>query len=591
MSNPEHLYNQAAKAATQGNFELALVFLGELLSKYPNIAKAHFLSATSMMRLGKFLQASQHAHASVQFEPSHGPSRWVYGICLAEMGRHEEAIPQFRAACELSPKEAMGWNNLAQALLQTQRFHEAEEAFRTGLQLTGKIPQLSVGLAWSLLHTGRADEALAALQAQNQHTPGDHGLQYATALMSLYSSNVDAQALNEAHRNYGRTLAAHFSGPSRPADPTPADADRALRVALLTPDLYGHSVSRFIEPLLAHANRDRVRFGIFATGWKRDEITGHLEKLAGLWNETFRLSDQLAVAEIRRCQVDIIIDLAGHMPMNRAFLLPQRPAPITMTYLGYPHSTGYEGVDYRIVDSITDPPGQSEPFCTETLLRLDPCFLCFMPAVVPPEIEPLDPNFSSPIVFGSFNNAAKYSPKTFELWARVVRAVPDSKLLLKSYSLPDPGARAHVLKSLESHGVDPSRVELLGLIPNTHEHLKKYSRIHISLDTFPYHGTTTTCESLLMGVPVVTLVGNEHRSRVGASLLNAVGLNELAATTPDDYIRIAQTLAQDRKRIANYRSTLRTQILSSPLMDGPGFAARFEKLLRDIWRKKCSENA
>ncbi len=588
MKNPDQIYNQAVHAATQGQYELALVYLRELFVSFPNLGKAHHLAAASMMRMGKFADALPHARSAVAAAPGHAPSRLIYGVCLAQTGRLEEAIPEFRVGCELTPQDAQSWNNLGHALLDTRRFEHAEIAFRKGLAISNQVPQMSLGLAWCLLHTGRADEAVEVLKKQLAHSPQDAGVLHALALMPLYSARSTNESLRESHAAYARRIEGFAPpNPTRQPDPTPADADRPLRVGFLSPDLYGHSVSRFLEPLLRHADPSRMVFGLYSAYVIRDEITGRLEQMASLWCDMFKLSDQAGAAEIRAHGLDILIDLAGHMPKSRSALLCHRPAPVSMTYIGYPHSTGFSRVDYRIVDSITDPPGESEAFCTEKLLRLDPCFLCFSPAIIPPDVgPPIEPG--RPVCFGSFNNIAKVTPELLDLWARILVAEPGSRLLVKSYTLSEAGTKARITKALSDRGVDPARIEMAGLIPSTREHLLSYQKVDIALDTFPYHGVTTTCEALLMGVPVITLLGDSHRSRVGGSILSAAGVPELITRTPDEYVQSALALARDRSRLTQYRTTLRERTLASTLMDGPGFFDRFEKLLRAVWREKCS---
>jgi len=589
MTSPETLYQQAVKTANQGNFELAQIYLRELLSAHPNIAKAHHLMATTLMRRNEMEKALPHARFAVRLDPTNAASRWVLGICLSGGGDLAGAITEFRAGCELAPADPQAWNNLGNALLEARQYSQAETALRRGLALTTSIPQLSIALGWALFHSGRVEEALEVVKAQDARVPNDIPVLALIAILSLYSTDATNEDLRIAHAALGKRVEATTPlNPNRVPDPTPADADRTLRVGFLSPDLYGHSVSRFLEPILRHCDRSKIAFALYSCFPLRDEISGRLESMCGLWCDVFRIGDQMAAAEMRKHGLDILIDLAGHTPMNRATLLCHRPAPITMTYLGYPHSTGYTRADYRIVDSITDPPGESDANATEKLLRLDPCFLCFVPPFEPPETgEPtVDP--ATPITFGTFNNAAKFSPFILEVWSRILKELPESKLLLKSYQFADDAARRRVLGSFEKNGIDPARIEMLLQIPQTNEHLRAYHRMHIALDAFPYHGTTTTCEAMLMGVPVITLEGTGHRSRVGVSLLSAVGVPELIAKSADEYVEKAVALARDRQRLSEYRRTLRQRMESSVLMDGPGFFARFEKLLRGVWREKCN---
>jgi len=588
MTSPETLYQKAVQAANQGNYELAQIYLRELLSAHPHVAKAHHLMATTFMKMNTPDKALPHARMAAQLQPTNAASRWVLGICLSTGGDLPGAIAEFRAGCELAPADPQAWNNLGQSLLESRQYSNAETALRRGLALTTSIPQLSIGLSWALFHSGRAEEALAVAKAQDARTPNEIPILAMIAILSLYSTSATNEDLRLAHAALGRRVEATTPlSPNRVPDPTPADVDKQLRVGFLSPDLYGHSVSRFLEPIMTHCDRSKMVIALYACYPKRDEISGRLEQMCGLWCDVFKLGDQMAAGEIRRHGLDILIDLAGHTPLNRSTLLCHRPAPITMTYLGYPHSTGYTRTDYRIVDSITDPPGESDANSTEKLLRLDPCFLCFIPPFEPPATAEPMVDESTPITFGTFNNAAKFSPFIIEVWSRILKEIPDAKLVLKSYQFSDESARQHVLGGFAKHGVDPSRIELLELIALTNEHLKTYNKIHIALDAFPYHGTTTTCEAMIMGVPVITLEGDSHRSRVGVSLLTAVGVPELIAKSADEYVQKAVSLARDRVRLAEYRRTLRQRMESSVLMDGPGFFARFEKLLRDVWREKC----
>ncbi|MBX3379935.1 MAG: tetratricopeptide repeat protein [Phycisphaeraceae bacterium] len=588
MISPEPLYQKAVQAANQGNYELAQMFLRELLSAHPHVAKAHHLTATTHMRMGALEKALPHARMAVKLNPTNAASRWVLGICLSNSGDIDAAIPEFRAGCELAPADPQGWNNLGQALLEKRQYSHAETALRRGLALSQNVPQLSMGLAWVLWNVGRAEEALDVIRGQRERTPNDVPLLAVRAMMSLYSTNTSNEDLRVSHVELGRSIEAMTPlNPNRVPDPTPSDAERPLRVGFLSPDLYGHSVSRFLEPILRHGDYARLIPALYSCYQVRDEVSGRLESMCGLWCDVYKLGDQMAAAEIRRHNLDILIDLAGHTPLNRSILLCHRPAPITMTYLGYPHSTGYTRIDYRIVDSITDPPGESDANATEKLLRLDPCFLCFTPVIDPPEVGAVPEDAAQPIRFGTFNNAAKYSPMVLEMWSEILKAEPTSKLVLKSYQFSDAAGRDYVLGSLEKLGIDPARIELLEKISLTREHLLAYHNLHIALDTFPYHGTTTTCEALLMGTPVITLEGNSHRSRVGVSLLSAVGVPELIARTRDEYVEKAVALARDRQRLVRYRTTLREQMQKSVLMDGAGFYDRFEKLLRTVWREKC----
>jgi predicted O-linked N-acetylglucosamine transferase (SPINDLY family) len=254
-----------------------------------------------------------------------------------------------------------------------------------------------------------------------------------------------------------------------------------------------------------------------------------------------------------------------------------RPAPIAMTYLGYPDTTGLEAINYRITDALADPPGTGQRF-TEELLRLPRCFLCYTPSGEAPEVGPLPGRERGYVTFACFNTLAKVNDGVLDVWARLLAEVPGARLLLKSKGFANPRVVARLAGRLSTRGVDPARIECVPLVAETRDHLATYGRADVALDTFPYAGTTTTCEALLMGVPVVTLSGASHAHNVGRSLLDAAGLPELTAGSADEYVAIARRLAADAPHLAELRRSLRERLLRSPLCDGVSFTRALESL-------------
>jgi protein O-GlcNAc transferase len=306
------------------------------------------------------------------------------------------------------------------------------------------------------------------------------------------------------------------------------------------------------------------------------------------WCDIRAMSDDEAAALIRQDKIDILIDLAGHTMGNRLPVFGRKPAPLQMTYLGYANTTGLRAIDYRITDSLSDPPGMTDAHYTEKLLRLDPPFLCYQPPEqTPPVADP--PMLSNGFVrFGSFNNATKIREETIALWSRVLAALPDARLLLKARALGDAGARRRIFQGFAAHGIDAPRVELIEAGMSLADHLDTYRTMDIALDTFPYNGTTTTCEAMWMGVPVVSRVGGTHVSRVGLSLLSSVGHPELAVETDDAFVATAVDLASGPRPLTDLRRSLRDQLRASPLCQARGFSPRFELALRDAWRTYCA---
>jgi predicted O-linked N-acetylglucosamine transferase (SPINDLY family) len=289
---------------------------------------------------------------------------------------------------------------------------------------------------------------------------------------------------------------------------------------------------------------------------------------------------------IRRDRIDILVDLTGHTGGNRLATLALRPAPVQVTYMGYPNTTGLSAIDYRIVDVVTDPAPLADRLATEKLARLDPCFLCYAPPAQAPAVAPPPCARAGHVTFGSFNTHAKTSPPCAEAWARILEGVPGSRLLLKNWALADSSIVDRTRRLFAERGIDPERLDLRGETESKGEHLRTYAEVDVALDPFPYNGTTTTMEAMWMGVPVITLRGETHVARVGASLLTAVGEHDHVAGTIDEYARAAIEMAGDAVRLGSTRAARRDRVRSSPLCDGPGFTLKIESLYRRFWKDR-----
>jgi predicted O-linked N-acetylglucosamine transferase (SPINDLY family) len=338
---------------------------------------------------------------------------------------------------------------------------------------------------------------------------------------------------------------------------------------------------------------DHRQFEVFCySNWPRaDAITARFRSSADHWKEISRLNDQQAAKLIRADAIDILVDLSGHTGLNRLLVFAQKPAPVQVSYLGYPGTTGLGTIDYRLTDDLADPVGLTDQFHTEALHRLPHTNWCFAESGDSPPVEPQPATRQGHLTFGSFNNLAKVTGAMLQVWASILRQVSGSRLLLKAAAFGSAGAQERVRQSFAAQGIDVSRLSLYGPQPDHSAHLALYGQMDIALDTFPYHGTTTTCDALWMGVPVITLAGQTHVSRVGLSLLSNIGLPELVAFTPDQYVQIAVELAKDPNRMDALRRGMRARMLASPLMDAAAFARDMEAAYRQMWRNWCETAA
>ena len=335
------------------------------------------------------------------------------------------------------------------------------------------------------------------------------------------------------------------------------------------------------------ARHDKQRFEVFCYSNHsiNDDVTVRLRRHADGWRDIVGQTDDAVAQRIREDGIDILVDLAGHTAGNRLLTLALKPAPVQATWIGYIATTGLKAVDYIIGDRYVIPP-QDERYYVEQAVRLPHCFLCFTPPQLPIEVSPLPALSGAGITFGCFNNTAKLTPQTIAAWARLLSALPRSRLFLKSTGFGDELTRAHYRDLFAAHGVEAERLKFAGPSPR-HEYLAAYREVDVGLDPFPFNGGTTTVEALWMGVPVVTLRGDRFVSRMGESIMMNLGLEECVAGTEDAYIAEAVALASDLPRLAGLRQRLREQLLNSPLCDGPGFARDLETSYRTMWKAWC----
>jgi len=366
------------------------------------------------------------------------------------------------------------------------------------------------------------------------------------------------------------------------------DPERKLRVAYLSSDFRRHSVVHFITPVLEAHDHENVQVHAYYTGHRRDEWTERVAKAVDHFVHADRLGDRDLQRQIVQDRIDILVDLNGFTRGHRVGTVMRRAAPVQVSWIGYPSSTGMDVMDYRIVDAVTDPPPGAQDCSSEKLLYMDPVFSVYLPDPELPDVAAETPALKNGhVTFGSFNALPKLNPALLEMWGRILSCVDGSMLLVKNKMLDQPSVRRDVAEALAAAGIPPGRQRLVGRTDPASEHMKTYRDVDLCLDSFPYNGTTTTCDSLVMGVPVITLAGDRHASRVTASQMHALGLGALVAGDADQYVDIAAQLATDIEKLDGVRRGLRERMQASPLMDYEGFTRRLEETYRDIWRRWC----
>lgn len=578
-----HSYRAGQPAEAEAGFRA-------ILSREPRHGPSWHLLGLIHFGRGDHGTAVACLRRAVAADPSLAPAHNDLGAVLQLQEQGEEAVASYRRAIALVPDYTEAYYNLGCALQEQGRLAEAGEAYHRAIALKPDHAGALNNLGTVLLDQGRLDRAIGHYRQALAAKP-DYVAAHSNLLRALnFDEAITPEALLAAHKGWAEAHAPKPATLDLSFSDEP-DPERRLRVGYVSADFREHSVSYFFEALLDAHDPAAVEVFCYAEVRRPDAMTARLQAKAEHWLSILGLNDAAAAERIRRDRIDILIDLGGHTANNRLGIFARKPAPVQATWCGYPNTTGLATMDYRITDARADPEGEAERWHTETLVRLPRTFLCYLPPEHAGPVTRLPARQTGTVTFGSFNSLPKATPEVVRLWARILQKVPNSRLLLKALQLRDAGVRTQVIERFVAAGVEKERIEPVSWSAVARDHLALYGRVDVALDPFPYNGTTTTCEALWMGVPVVTLRGDRHAGRVGTSLLTAVGLPELIADTPEAYVDLAVELARDLDRLASLRATLRERVRASALCDAAGFARDMETAYRAMWRRWCSESS
>jgi len=548
---PEANNNLGLILFSRGEFAEAERLYRVALAERTDFLEAHLNLCGLLIETTLLLEAKYYANRALQLSPQSSAAHARLGQVLRAFGQLSAGMQEFQRAIELDPKSAAALTDLGSCYWHLGRHHDAEAA----------------------LH--------AALEAVPDFFPAWNNL----LLQSNYRLR-DREEVFRLHRAFGEIVRQQCGEVPTVRVITRPDPSRRLRIGFISGDFRRHSVAYFLRGALEYLDRRQFQLVAYYNFRIEDEVTWQLKPMFHHWRCIHGVPDEKAAALIREDGIDILVDLTGHTASTRPMVLGHRPAPIQIHWIGYPNTTGLDCIDYRITDAWADPVADGNRYSSEELWRLPESFLCFSPPDQAPDPQEPPCLARSYVTFGSFNSRAKLSDECVTLWCEVLRATPDSRLVLKSMiGVEDEAARAGLLRHFESHGIEANRIEILTRRSAIADHFSAYHGIDVALDTFPYHGTTTTCEALWMGVPVVTLAGDRHASRVGVSLLNNVGLGELIAFSAENYVRIAVALAASPDRLRELRTSLRERMRSSRLMDRRAMGSALGGAFREMWRR------
>lgn len=519
------------------------------LVDFPDVFDLNFNFSRLLRDTGRHAEAIYYLKQAKRISPHLACVPDMIGSILILMSRTLDALPCLQRAVALEPDWAQPWNNLGRCHFIRGQLDEADRCYERSLSLQ---PQFLA--AWTNL-----------LMTKN------------------YRAN-DPQETFELHRRFGVEIRKSLGPQDFSRLRIRAPGQRRLRLGFVSADFRRHSVSYFIEGVLEKF--DRSAFELYAYfSHKADERTHDFKRFFDLWRDIQHVSDEDVSRRIINDGIDILFDLTGHTTGNRLAVFAARSAPVQVMWIGYPNTSGLDSMDYRITDQWVDPPGDSDRLHTETLWRLPGPFLCYTPPAGAPEVGPLPASSNGYVTFGSFNSGFKLGDETLALWVAVLKRVADSRIVIKSpVGLGDEEARERLRERFTKSGIELDRVIVESARGELFDHLQLYNSIDIALDPFPYNGTTTTFESLWMGVPVVSLTGPTHASRVGASILQNAGLPQLIADAPECYVEIAAQLAEQPEVLTDLRAGMRNRLTGSVLLDSEGMTRKLEHALQEMWQ-------
>jgi len=583
---PEALHLVGQIVYQQGQRALAVDYFRRAIAAQPTGAVYHNSLGNALKGLGHHDEALACYERALQLNPGLADVHYNLGNTWRELGRLAEAADAYRRCLAIHPDSARAHNNLGNTLQDLGQADAAAACYQRALELEPDYVEAYTNLGTVRKNQGRLDEALACYERAIALRPDDFAAETNRLYAMHFSTAYDARAIGDEARRWD----SHFAAPLQPARATYTNTpspDRRLRVGYVSPDLRAHPVGRFLLPLLEAHDHRQFEFFCYSSLLAPDAVTERLRAAADVWRDVAMLTDEQLAQAVREDQIDILVDLTMHMAGCRLLAFARRPAPVQATYLAYCSTTGLDAIDYRLTDPYLDPPGGEERCYSEQSVRLPDTYWCYRPLAETPPVAPLPALAAGRVTFGCLNQFCKVSATTLDTWSHLLRAVPQSRLLLHAY---EGEHRDRTRTRLAGLGVDPDRLTFVGFLSAT-DYFELYQQIDVALDPFPYGGGTTSCDALWMGVPVVSLAGRTAVGRSGLSILSNVGLPELVVSGVEQYVELAATLAQDLPRLSELRLTLRHRMQQSPLMDAPRFARNVETAYRTMWQRWCAAQA
>ena len=577
---PEARVVLALVHVAQGKLAHAATEFEAALRQRPDDFGALFHYAATLRAMNRLDEARDVLKRAIAVDANNADAHAALSDVLAAQGETAGATAELEVVLAHRPDWADAHFNYGTLLRRQLRLEEAESAFRRAIAAQPGHAGAYRMLGEVLTAQSRSDEAFEVYREARRENPQDFGLESAELFALFGSDRISDEELFARHAAFGKRLEAAQPVVSRR---NTREAERRLRVGYLSGDFRYHVVTLFMLPVLERHDRASVEVYCYSTADSADSYTQQVAKRTDVWRAVGGLSPAQVAEAIAADAIDILVDLSGHSGTLQLATMAQRPAPVQATWLGYLNTTGLTRIHYRITDRFADPPGATDRYHTESLVRLPHGQWCYRPFLSPPVAAAPPCATKGFITFGAFHQAAKISRTARRLWGEILAQVPDSRLLVVGVA---PGrAQDDLLRDL---GVPKARVTCVPYAP-LEQYLRLFGEVDIALDSLPFSGGTTSCDTLWMGVPIVTLPGTRSVSRSASSVVSNVGLTDWIASSPEDYVRRAVRFAGERERLAELRASMRGRMAASPLMNEERFVRDLEAAYRQMWRTWCAE--
>lgn len=573
----EVLNNLGNLYSTLGKYKKSIKYFEKANELYPQNSNLIFNIALNFFNNIMYDEAIEHCLLSIKINPNNFQSYNLLGSCYQNKDMIKEAINCFEICIKIKPNYNTAFFNYGVLCLLNGRVSNALILLQKAKDLGCNYPELNYYINTAKYNNFNGiKEYLEEFLTVFESNIGNPQFLSSYYLPILYDDSLKNKHLFELHKKFDQ---------SNKIIKGKKNNNIKLRIGYVSADFTGHSVGYFIDPVLENHDTENYEIYLYFNSNKPDYKTKLMQSYGHYWRDIYGKSDDYVYNLIKKDKIDILVDLSGHTAGNRLNVFRKKPSFKQISWIGYPFTTGLKTIDYKFTDNIADPIGKTEVIHTEKLYRISDCFLCYKNEneVHINSKKPFENN--KYITFGSFNNILKISKKQLNIWINILKLVPNSHLVLKSIQYSSDDVLKNVYTIFKKNNIDLSRIKLLPMIPSVHGHLAMYNLIDISLDTSPFNGATTTFESLWMGVPVVSLTGNKHLSRVGTTILKNLNLNELIAKDNDTYINKIIALSKNIDQLKYYQSNLRDKLKKSVLCDGKGFTKKIEEAFINIFNE------